>query len=192
MCIRDSSDAVHRMKTMLEDVLLIGTTDAGVSQFKPVAHDLKPLCESIVEEVRRGLAAQAATLHSIELRIADAQGQADLDERWFRHIFSNLLSNAIKYSPEGCSVLFEVKVHAEEVELLVVDCGIGLPEKDIPRLFETFFRASNSGGISGTGLGLSIVKRGVDLHGGRISVSSEIGQGTTFKVVLPVHHAPSL
>jgi signal transduction histidine kinase len=58
-------------------------------------------------------------------------------------------------------------------------------------LFETFFRASNSTGISGTGLGLSIVQRGVELHGGRISVESELGRGTTFTVVLPLHHVPT-
>ncbi|MES2950701.1 MAG: HAMP domain-containing sensor histidine kinase [Pseudomonadota bacterium] len=185
-CFDFISNAVHRMKNMLEDVLLIGTTDAGVSQFKPSAHALGPLCESIVEEVRRGFADHAATQQPIEFRIADPLCQADLDERWFRHIFGNLLSNAVKYSPAGGAVLFEAIVCAEEVEFLVVDRGIGLPEHDIPRLFETFFRASNSGGISGTGLGLSIVKRAVELHTGRISVASTLGQGTTFKVVLPL------
>jgi signal transduction histidine kinase len=120
------------------------------------------------------------------MRIADALCLADIDERWFRHIFGNLLSNAIKYSPEGGLVRFEATVRTQEVEFQVVDSGIGLPQQDIPRLFETFFRASNSGKISGTGLGLSIVQRAVELHGGRISVASELGQGTTFTVVLPL------
>jgi PAS domain S-box-containing protein len=191
-CFTYISDSVHRMKNMLEDVLLIGTTDAGVSQFKPTAHAVGPLCESVVEEAQRGFADNtnaSATTHHIAFHIADPLCLADLDERWFRHIFGNLLSNAIKYSPEGGRVRFEATVRAEEVEFLVADQGIGLPEEDIPRLFESFFRASNSGKISGTGLGLSIVKRAVELHGGRISVASELGQGTHFTVVLPLHQS---
>jgi signal transduction histidine kinase len=186
-CFAFISEAVHRMKNMLEDVLLIGTTDAGVAQFKPCAHTLGPLCESIVEEVRRGFVDKSATVHPIEFRIADPLCLADLDERWFRHIFGNLLSNAVKYSPDGGVVRFDAIVQGHEVEFQVMDRGIGLPEQDIPRLFESFFRASNSGKISGTGLGLSIVKRAVELHGGRISVASKLGEGTTFTVVLPLH-----
>jgi PAS domain S-box-containing protein len=190
-CFEFISHAVHRMKNMLEDVLLIGTTDAGVSQFKPLAHDLGPLCESIVEEVKRGAVQNSSTAYSIELRMANYLCQAELDERWFRQIFGNLLSNALKYSPEGGVVLFEVIARGEELEFLVVDHGIGLPAQDIPRLFEPFFRASNSGSISGTGLGLSIVQRAVELHAGCISVTSELGRGTTFKVLLPMRHAPT-
>ena len=185
-CYAFISDSVHRMKNMLEDVLLIGTTEAGAAQFKPCAHTLGPLCESIVEEVRRGFADQATTMHPIEFRIADPLHVVDLDERWFRHIFGNLLSNAVKYSPEGGVVRFDAVVQGPEVEFQVVDRGIGMPEQDIPRLFETFFRASNSGKIPGTGLGLSIAKRAVELHGGRITVTSELGKGTTFTVVLPL------
>ena len=188
-CYAFISEAVHRMKNMLEDVLLIGTTDAGVSQFKPCAHTLGPLCESIVDEVHRGFAEKSATVHPIEFRIADPLCLADLDERWFRHIFGNLLSNAVKYSPDGGVVRFDAIVQGHEVEFQVVDRGIGLPEQDIPRLFESFFRASNSGKISGTGLGLSIVKRAVELHGGRIAVASKLGEGTTFTVVLPLRQS---
>jgi PAS domain S-box-containing protein len=184
-CFDFIASSVHRMKDMLEDVLLIGTTDAGFSQFKPQAHALRPLCKSIVEEVKRGVAKTCPADHAIEIRIASDVRTADVDERWFRHIFGNLLSNAVKYSPEGGAVTFEVKLHADELEFMVADQGIGLPVQDIPRLFEPFFRASNSGSISGTGLGLSIVKRAVEIHSGRIWVESELGKGTTFKVRLP-------
>ena len=67
----------------------------------------------------------------------------------------------------------------------VSDRGIGVPAKDLPRLFESFHRASNVGNIAGTGLGLAIVKRSVELHSGSISVSSVLGEGTTFVVTLP-------
>ena len=187
-CFAFISEAVHRMRNMLEDVLLLGTTEAGVSQFKPTAHALGPLCESIVDEVHRGFAdtPTGPTHHRIAFRIADPLCLADLDERWFRHIFGNLLSNAVKYSPDGGVVCFDAIVQGHEMEFQVTDQGIGLPQQDIPRLFESFFRASNSGKISGTGLGLSIVKRAVELHGGRIAVTSALGKGTTFTVVLPL------
>ena len=111
---------------------------------------------------------------------------AHFDDRWLRHLFTNLLSNAIRYSPDGGVILFEVIVRADEVEFHVVDHGIGLPEKDFARLFEPFFRASNTGKISGTGLGLSIAKRATELHGGEITVQSELGVGTTITVLLPL------
>lgn len=184
-CFDSIKHAVKRMTDMLEDVLLIGQSDAGEAQFNPLPIDLRRLCESIVSEVGLGHAQSARAPHPIELRVPDGLFKVDVDERWFRHIFCNLLSNAIKYSPDGGAVVFEVAQGAEGIELLVIDKGIGLPEEDIPRIFESFFRASNIGSIAGTGLGLSIVKRAVELHGGHISVASELGRGTTFKVVLP-------
>ncbi|MFO0123054.1 MAG: sensor histidine kinase, partial [Inhella sp.] len=71
----------------------------------------------------------------------------------------------------------------------VVDQGIGIPEADQKRLFESFHRASNVGNISGTGLGLAIVKQSVELHGGRIEVHSTLGVGTTFTVYIPSRRA---
>ena len=188
-CFDSIDGSVRRMKALLEDVLLIGKSDAGVSQFNPVSMALQPLCESMVAEAKVGFTQAGGAAHSIELHIDDAPCEVDLDERWFRHIFGNLLSNALKYSPEGGTVRFAVTVYADVVELAVTDSGIGLPPEDIPRLFESFFRASNSGNIPGTGLGLSIVKRAVELHGGHISVASVLGQGTTFTVVLPRQQA---
>ncbi len=81
----------------------------------------------------------------------------------------------LSLSCEGGEVVFEI-----------ADEGIGIPSNDLPHLFESFHRAANVGKIPGTGLGLAIVKRAVDLHGGQISVRSEVGAGTTFSVRLPV------
>lgn len=179
--------AVQHMSSMLEDVLLIGKSDAGLPQFHPMALDLRALCEAIVTDVNLSAASDTETPHSIELRMAENAFNAQFDERWLRHLFTNLLSNAIRYSPDGGLICFDVFVRADEVEFHVVDQGIGLPEKDLSRLFEPFFRASNTGKISGTGLGLSIAKRATELHGGEITVESTLGVGTTIKVVLPLN-----
>ncbi len=80
---------------------------------------------------------------------------------------------------------FDVDCGEDHFTFDVSDEGIGIPENDLPRLFETFHRATNVGNIVGTGLGLAIVKRSVDLHGGTISVRSALGKGTVFTVRLP-------
>ena len=123
----------------------------------------------------------------LELDYSDsaANGQGLYDEKLLRHIFSNLLSNAIKYSPMGGTVSFKVSTDASATLFEVTDAGIGIPPSEVAHLFESFHRASNVGTITGTGLGLSIVKNAVEVHGGTISVHSEIDHGTRFTVCLP-------
>jgi len=102
-------------------------------------------------------------------------------------IFTNLVGNAIKYTPKGGSVRVGVDKSEGKIFVSVADTGIGIPEQDIPQLWQEFFRASNAkrSGITGTGLGLNIVKQYVDRFGGDVDVESCEGQGTTFKIVLP-------
>jgi two-component system phosphate regulon sensor histidine kinase PhoR len=103
-----------------------------------------------------------------------------------RQMIGNLLDNAIKYTPPGGRVEIEAKSEGEQIILTVDDSGPGIPTADQPYLFDKFFRASNtSEDLPGTGLGLSIVKSIVDSHDGRIWVDSNLGEGTTFTVVLP-------
>jgi len=101
-------------------------------------------------------------------------------------MITNLLSNAIKYSPQGGKITLTLSCEENQVVFQVQDQGIGIPEADQSKLFESFSRAGNVGTIAGTGLGLSIVKKCVDLHKGEITVKSEIGVGTTFTVKLPL------
>jgi signal transduction histidine kinase len=110
-----------------------------------------------------------------------------MDAKLLEHIVSNLLSNGLKYSPEGGTVQFDLICDGESAVFHIRDCGIGIPQKDLEQLFESFRRASNVGTIPGTGLGLAIVKKCVELHGGTITVDSVVGTGTTFTVTLPKH-----
>ncbi|MBW4666129.1 MAG: sensor histidine kinase [Cyanomargarita calcarea GSE-NOS-MK-12-04C] len=98
---------------------------------------------------------------------------------------SNDFSNAIKYSPQDSVVYFELQYQNGNAIFRIEDTGIGIPINDQERLFESFHRASNAKEISGTGLGLAIVKQCVDLHGGQISVESQVGVGTKFTVIIP-------
>lgn len=117
----------------------------------------------------------------------------EADEDKLQQIFLNLLSNGINYTLDGGKVKIKVLTiqrenDTEKVVFTVSDTGIGIPKKDLPRIFERFYRVDKgrSRNSGGTGLGLSIVKHLVDLHHGILSVESELGLGTTFTVELPL------
>ncbi|MFD0586429.1 two-component system histidine kinase PnpS [Paenibacillus sp. GCM10027627] len=113
----------------------------------------------------------------------------EADEDRLRQIVVNLLSNGINYTPEGGRVT--VAIHASDqdhIRITISDTGIGIPKKDLPRIFERFYRVdkARSRSSGGTGLGLSIVKHLVELHKGTLSVNSTVGVGTTFTIELPI------
>lgn len=102
-------------------------------------------------------------------------------------MFINLISNAIKYTPSEGQVDIELSKNGQHIQLKVSDTGIGIEEKDLPHIFEKFYRerSERTKNISGTGLGLSIVKGVVEAHHGSIYVESEVGKGTKFTILLP-------
>jgi len=102
-------------------------------------------------------------------------------------VFSNILSNAIKYSPSGSLINIAAHIESAEVVISVQDRGMGIPEKDLERLFERYYRSSNVSSIAGTGVGLHLVKMVVELHGGEIEVESREGEGASFIVRLPIN-----
>lgn len=111
-------------------------------------------------------------------------------------ILGNLLNNAIKYTPEGGKVNVKYRLNrpAQRVEITVSDTGIGIPAEDMPRLFDEFFRASNTKTlpVTGTGIGLSTVRTLLDRYQGHITIESEEGKGTTVQVTLPLAPRQSL
>ena len=178
--------AVHRMVTMLDQVLTIGRADANLLEFRPQSIDLAVLCQRLREEALAGQTAPGAEPDArlaLTLDFADTVVRAD--EKLLRHILGNLLSNAIKYTPSAATAHLSVTRASGDLVFVVQDHGIGIPSEDLPRLFGNFHRASNVGSIPGTGLGLTIVKRAVESHGGSIAVHSEVGVGTRFTIRIP-------
>ncbi len=108
------------------------------------------------------------------------------DRKLLFQAFSNLLSNAIKYSPDAGPIKISATAAPGEIAVVIEDHGVGIPEKDIDRLFDRYFRGSNVSGIVGTGVGLYLVKTVIDLHGGTIAVKSREGEGSRFTVRVPV------
>jgi two-component system, OmpR family, phosphate regulon sensor histidine kinase PhoR len=115
------------------------------------------------------------------------------DRERIRQVLVNLTSNAIKYNRDGGTVNILVEPsNAQHVHVSVSDTGRGIPEKDLPRIFEKFFRVADSEGYAtGTGLGLSIVKQIIEAHGSLIEVQSKVDVGTTFSFFLKVAPAES-
>lgn len=140
-----------------------------------------------VEAVRPAVEQKPLHLDCSLIREATALGPAGS----LKEAIINLLLNAVKYTPAGGTISVRLETRADSVVLEVADTGIGVPPDEQPRIFEEFYRASNAMRMEheGDGLGLSLVKRVVDMHGGTIDFLSELGRGTTFRIVLPV--APS-
>ncbi len=172
--------SVKQMSGLLNDVLLLGKAEAGKLEFNPTSLDVTKFCRELVEEM-------ALTVSNHITFCTPIQGLTTyMDDKLLRHILSNLLSNAIKYSPQGGTVHFDLVCEQDKAVFQIKDQGIGIPVADQDKLFNSFHRASNVGTISGTGLGLAIVKKSVDLHGGKITVQSEVGASTTFTVTIPL------
>ena len=174
-------DAVSRMVGVMESILAAGQLETGTLSITRRACPIRDLIE--------GCAARASEIspaHRICVDVARLPDTMLLDREAMERVFSNLLSNAVKYMPQGGEVRITADVADGMAVIHVIDRGIGMDAEDVPRIFDPYFRARSARGIAGTGIGLNIAREIVKLHGGSIDVSSVIGQGTTFHVILSV------
>ncbi len=173
--------AAQLMTHYLTDMLTLTRAEAGNLEFNPQPLDVEAFCLNLVEDL------QLSDANATELQFTSQGrcGMVSLDEKLLFSILSNLLLNAMKYSPKGSQIQLQLGTAAGGVVFQVSDRGIGITSTDQPNLYEPFFRGENATAIQGTGLGLVVVKRCVELHGGDITVKSEVGTGTTFWVWLP-------
>jgi PAS domain S-box-containing protein len=178
---------IQHIVQLLDDVLMINRAEAEKMEFKPEALDIIAFCYHLKEQIEG-----TSSKHTIEFCVNASEPILDntlvvqFDPKIIRQILTNILSNAIKYSPENSLIDFSLTRENEQLIFKIKDSGIGIPEKDKVNLFAFFHRASNVGNISGTGLGLAIVKKCVDLHKGKITLDSQINEGTTFTVSIPL------
>ncbi len=174
---------------LVEDILEISRVDAGRLAVKPKRTDLAELIDSIAAQHE----AQAQEKGLVLECQSDERGPFSLvDTQRMIQVVSNLVDNAMRYSPGGGDVVISAR-RAEAggrgwATIAVSDRGIGIPQDELPYVFERFYRGEKprTMQISGTGLGLAIVKEIVELHGGRVTVESELDRGSTFTVWLPL------
>ncbi|WP_432093323.1 ATP-binding protein [Streptomyces sp. bgisy100] len=174
-----------RLRTMIEDLLTLSRIEAG--SYKGIKQ-VVDVC-GIVEAVTDAMRPQAQD-KDVELRSACALEPltANADPDQLDRMLMNLMSNAVKFTPRGGTVTIRAVRTGPDVDLIVQDTGIGIPESEQKHLFTRFFRASNASGLAvpGTGLGLTIVRTIVANHGGDLSIDSREGEGTTVTVRLPL------
>ncbi len=180
-CMQRIRAATEHMNQLLNDLLVLGQIESGTLKLERVSLELEPFCQQLIEELRFDIEGH----DRIRFQYFGPGKTIYADKKLLRQILVNLLVNAAKYSAKTDAIDLSVTMKPHESIFEVRDRGIGIPIQDRQNLFQSFSRASNVEDIPGTGLGLSIVKQCVELHQGKISLTSTVGVGTTFTVVLP-------
>jgi signal transduction histidine kinase len=171
----------RQMTHLVENLLALDTFEAGQTHFAPLPLELLQFISDLVEEQRQSI----ATAHELTFKISGNTKGFRGDQLLLRLILLNLLSNAIKYSPAGGAIEVHLVGSETEITIAVKDEGIGIPPAEQAQIFQSFQRGSNIAAIPGSGVGLAIVKTCVDLHGGKVKITSQVDQGTTVTIGLP-------
>ena len=172
-------DAI-RLSRIVSDLLDLSRLESERPVLEPVRLD-----RVVAEEVERIHPQAAEAGIELDARIVPAMVRGSSKD--LALLTRNLLDNAIRYTPQGGSARLELGVDGDEAVLTVSDTGVGIPSRDLPRVFERFYRVdrARSRETGGTGLGLSIARHVAERHGGTITAQSELGRGSTFRVALP-------
>jgi signal transduction histidine kinase len=173
--------AAVTMSRLIQDLLDVTRLDAGTLSIQPRRLGVNVLLEDADEMLRPVAENSGLTLVTDE---ADGLRPLRADRDRVLQVLWNLVGNAVKFTPPGGSVTLSVHPDGDMARFAVTDTGPGIPEKDVPRVFDRFWQASRSD-KRGAGLGLSIARGIVEAHGGRIWVSSVLHRGSTFSFTLP-------
>ncbi len=172
------------LNRLVDDLRLLSLAQANQLHLNVASTDLSNLVSSVVESFEP-LAEEQGT--QLSAKVPDALPPIRVDSHRISQVLANLLSNALRYQKDGGTVEVSVASVNNGVELAVQDSGPGIPEQDLPHLFERFYRVdqSRSRESGGSGLGLAIAKELVEAHGGRIWAESQLGKGSRFALHLP-------
>jgi signal transduction histidine kinase/CheY-like chemotaxis protein len=181
--LRDIWSSGKHLLELLNDILDLSKIEAGqmvLNRSEFVVRESLEYCLSMVRE--RALKQRIVLSFEVDPEV----GLLDADRLRFRQVVLNLLSNAVKFTPDGGRIDVRAFIRGQDLVVLVADTGVGVPAEDRERIFDSFQQGTrHSEQTEGTGLGLTLSKRILELHGGRIWVESEAGQGSTFGIALP-------
>lgn len=183
--LQDILSSGRHLLSVINDILDLSKVEAGRMTLEPSEFPLAEALENGLTMVRERAARRSI---SLTLDLDPNLGEIEADERKVKQVIFNLLSNAVKFTSDHGRVDVVARRFRDEVQVAVSDTGIGIAPEDQARIFEEFQQASHSTmrTAEGTGLGLTLARRFVELHGGRISLESEPGSGSTFTISLPV------
>ncbi|HQR09112.1 MAG TPA: ATP-binding protein [Gemmatales bacterium] len=178
------NENVDRLNRLVNDLLELSRIETGQQTLDLTSTPLIPAMEACIQRLEHRAQARKQQL---SLACDSEAVDAHADDLALDQILDNLVDNAIKYTPEGGTITLKVSQAAGQARIDIIDNGFGISEKDLPRIFERFYRADRARDRQdpGTGLGLSIVKHLVQAQGGNIDVKSNLGQGSCFTVSLP-------
>jgi two-component system, OmpR family, sensor histidine kinase VicK len=172
---------------LIDEMLWVERLEVTQPEAQPDVR-LDEICDRLVKDLQQ----RDGNQHLIELHIQTDETNAlpvyDVNKKLLRTILNHLLTNALRYSPINSSVRLSVFCHEGLVIFEIKDRGIGIPVDELPYIFEPFYRATNVENVEGSGLGLFIAKQFVTLYGGTIAIASQVGDGTTVTVALPLRH----
>ncbi len=177
---------VDRISELMADILTMGKIEASKVHFNP-----SPLSIfNFINDYINHEAPKQLLNRPVICNIEEIEGVVSIDTKLMKQVLQNTLSNAIKYSSADTAIEFRLfKQQSNQVIFEVKDNGIGIPEKDLNFLFESFYRATNVENIPGTGLGLSIMKLFMEMHGGDVKIESKVNVGTTVRLVFPIKNS---
>lgn len=175
-------EQVSNLNRMLDNMLMLTRLDSS-AYFSPGKTDLHEILMTLNEKYQSLAQAKAQQFKVI---IPEATQTFFMDGVLLTQALSNLLDNAIRYTPEGGTITLACEVQGGECQFKVTDSGIGIPEEELDRIFERFYRVDRARRFSGTGLGLSIVRKIAERHGGTVTVESELDEGSTFTLTMPL------
>ena len=177
------------MNRLVYDLLLLSKLNYNNNKPETDPVDIRGLIGDILRRMHLAMEEKYQELSvSIPENIPSVCGNRDKLEQ----VFVNIISNAVKYTDDGGKVTVFAGEMYDYVFVKVIDTGMGIPEEDLPFIFDRFYRVdkARSRAAGGTGLGLAIAKEIVESHGGKISVTSKVGEGTEFAINLPVYKEP--
>lgn len=174
-----------RLTNLINDFLDVQRMEAGKQTYEKQEVNLAEVASEVLEGFRVN-----HNNHRFEIYDHSSSHIVHADRSKMIQLYTNLISNAVKFSPNGGDVIVSLTNNEESLYIHIADDGLGIPDGELPKLFKKFHRIDNSDRrkIGGTGLGLSICKEIVEAHGGKISVRSEIGEGSVFTIQLPLQH----
>jgi two-component system phosphate regulon sensor histidine kinase PhoR len=173
------SQHAERMNKIISDLLQLSLIESEEFQLKIEPFAIKEVIEGVISMLKSSAEKKS---QNIEIKLYSEEQKVLADKHRINQALTNLVDNAIRYSPEKSTITIQTEDKGDLIEIAIMDNGIGIPSKDLPRIFERFYtvdkgRSRESGG---TGLGLSIVKHIIEVHNGKISVESELGKGSKF------------
>ena len=174
---------IFRLSEITDNLLFLARADNNILELRKQRFDVNILLHNIVERMQYNALASGITLHEDYTEGLELYGDADLLDQ----AFSNLMDNAIKYTLKGGKVTIETREEANGITVSIRDTGIGIPEEEIPHIFDRFHRVNKkeSKKLGGTGLGLAITQWIINAHNGKISVRSSVGSGSDFIITFP-------